>query len=425
MKEYLMREFNIDEWVIDLVNSEEALLKDRFSGFNAALEVNQYKILKSLQKNRISDMHFSWTTGYGYGDIGREAAEKVYADVFNTEAALVRPNIVNGTHAIACTLFGILRPGDQLIYASGKPYDTLEEVIGNNGNGFGTLRDYGVTYDYVPLKDNHIDKEALTDKINDKTKVVAIQRSVGYDYRKAIALSEIKNITETIHGLNKDIIVMVDNCYGEFVYDKEPTDYGVDIMAGSLIKNPGGGLALTGGYIVGRRDLIDNISYRMTCPGIGSECGLTFGQTRNVLQGLFLAPKTVNGALKGSILCGAVFNKVGFEICPDISDERSDIIQAIKFNDPDIMVAFCQGIQSASPVDSHVAPMPWDMPGYKDQVIMAAGAFVQGSSIELSADAPLRAPFIAYYQGGLTYEHCKFGVIKALDELVKRGYVKL
>jgi len=425
MKEYLMKEFDIDEWVIDLVNEKEELLKDKFDSYNETLEINQYKILKSFQNNRISDMHFSWTTGYGYGDIGREAAEKVYADVFHTEDALVRPNIVNGTHALACTLFGILKPGDELIYSSGKPYDTLEEVIGNGKSSFGTLKDYGISYNYVPLNDNHIDKDVLLNKITDKTKVVSIQRSVGYDYRRAITLDEIKNITETIHSLNKDIIVMVDNCYGEFVYGHEPTDYGVDIMAGSLIKNPGGGLALTGGYIVGKKDLIESISYRMTCPGIGAECGLTFGQTRNILQGLFLAPKTVNGAIKGSILCGAVFKKAGFEICPGINDERSDIIQAIKFNDPDKMISFCQGIQSASPIDSHVTPMPWDMPGYNDQVIMAAGAFIQGSSIELSADAPLREPYIAYFQGGLTYEHCKFGVIKALDELVKRGYVKL
>lgn len=424
-KDYIIKEFNIKEKVLDIVDEHQRKLKDRFDVYDETMEKNQLKVIKAFQENRISDMHFAWNTGYGYDDPGRAATEKVYADLFNTDAALVRPNIVNGTHAIACTLFGILKPGEELIYCSGTPYDTLKEVIGTSGSSFGTLMDYGIKYKEVALSDGHIDENLLLKAISKDTKVVAMQRSTGYDWREALTIEEIKNITETIHKKNKDIIVMVDNCYGEFVSDIEPTDVGVDVMAGSLIKNPGGGLALSGGYVVGREDLIENISYRLTCPGIGAECGLTFGQTRAILQGLFLAPKAVNGALKGALLCGSVFNELGYEICPDIDSQRSDIIQAIKFNDPDMLVSFCQGIQSASPIDSHVSPIPWDMPGYTDQVIMAAGAFVQGSSIELSADAPLREPYIAYFQGGLTYEHSKFGVIKALDELIKRGYIKI
>ncbi|MBK5252982.1 MAG: methionine gamma-lyase family protein [Peptostreptococcaceae bacterium] len=424
-KEYIIEEFNIEEKVLDIVNSNQDKLIDRFNSYDEIMEKNQLKVLKAFQKNRISDMHFAWNTGYGYDDPGREATEKVYADIFNTEAALVRPNIVNGTHALACTLFGILKPGEELIYCSGAPYDTLQEVIGNTGSSFGSLKDYGIKYKEVALSNGQMDEEIIKKTITEQTKVVAMQRSTGYAWRNALTIEEIKNITETIHRINKDIIVMVDNCYGEFVSDIEPTDVGVDVMAGSLIKNPGGGLALSGGYVVGRKDLINNISYRLTCPGIGAECGLTFGQTRAILQGIFLAPKVVNGALKGAILCGSVFDELGYEICPDMNSKRSDIIQAIKFNNPDKLVSFCQGIQSASPIDAHVAPIPWDMPGYEDQVVMAAGAFVQGSSIELSADAPLREPYIAYFQGGLTYEHSKFGVIKALDELIKRGYIEL
>ncbi len=437
--EYLSQELGIDSRVLRFVNECEDSLNAEFTEIDDITSICQLKVLRAFQENHINATHFDWSTGYGYDDPGRAAVEKVYASVFHTESALVRPNIVNGTHAIATTLLGLLKPGDELIEASGSPYDTLETVIGkydrhdshdggsNEGPSFkGTIIDYGILYREVPLNDDmDVNLDAIRAAITDKTKVIAMQRSTGYDWRPAISLESIKRVTEMVHDINPSIIVMLDNCYGEFVDIIEPTDFGVDVMAGSLIKNPGGGLALSGGYIVGRNDLIERISYRLTCPGIGAECGLTFGQNRNVMQGLFLAPKVVNAAIKGASLTGLVYHRLGFEVMPPVNRKRSDIIQAIKFLDPDRTVAFCQAIQSASPIDSYVSPMPWDMPGYRDQVVMASGAFVQGSSIELSADAPLREPYIAYFQGGLTYEHSKFGVIKSLDVLYKKGLVQI
>ena len=441
-KEYLSTEFNIDEKVLAIVSDAEARLAERFAKIDDTTAICQMKVLKAFQDNHINATHFDWSTGYGYDDAGREAVERVYASVFGTEAALVRPNIVNGTHAIASTLLGILRPGDELIEVTGTPYDTLQTVIGRpdggaankRGNGSllgpedfkGTIIDYGIVYREVALGDDlDIDLDAIRQAVTPNTKVVAMQRSTGYDWRPAISLESLKKATELVHSIDPGIIVMLDNCYGEFVGTAEPTEFGVDVMAGSLIKNPGGGLALSGGYIVGRADLIEQISYRLTCPGIGAECGLTFGQNRNVLQGLFIAPKVVNAALKGALLAGTVYSMLGFEVMPPAGSDRSDIIQAIKFCTAERTVAFCQAVQSASPIDSYVSPMPWDMPGYEDQVVMAAGAFVQGSSIELSADAPLREPYIAYFQGGLTYEHSRFGVIKSLDTLYKKGLIAL
>lgn len=441
-KEYLNKEFKIDNDVLDLISEAEMFLADRFREIDDITAICQMKVLKAFQENHINATHFDWSTGYGYDDAGREAVERVYASVFGTEAALVRPNIVNGTHAIASTLLGILRPGDELIEVTGTPYDTLQTVIGRESgseankreddslscrrNFKGTIRDYGIVYKEVALGDDlDVDLEAIRNAVTPATCVVAMQRSTGYDWRPAISLKSLKAVTELVHEINPSIIVMLDNCYGEFVDITEPTDFGVDVMAGSLIKNPGGGLALSGGYIVGRADLIEQISYRLTCPGIGAECGLTFGQNRNVLQGLFLAPKVVNAALKGAILTGTVYDKLGFEVMPPADSNRSDIIQAIKFKTAERTVAFCQAVQSASPIDSYVSPVPWNMPGYEDQVIMAAGAFVQGSSIELSADAPLREPYIAYFQGGLTYEHSRFGLIKSLDTLKKKGLLTL
>ena len=427
--EYLNKEFGIDNLVLKMINKSESELSERFKKADDICAINQLKVLKAFQDNHINATHFDWSTGYGYDDPGRAAVEKVYSSVFHTEAALVRPNIVNGTHAIATTLLGLLKPGDELIEASGTPYDTLRTVIGtvkNNDKFNGTLLDYGVSYKEVTLNSDYdIDFKALKAAISAKTKVVAMQRSTGYDWRPAISLESIKKVAEIAHSINPEIIVMIDNCYGEFVDTYEPTDVGVDVMAGSLIKNPGGGLALSGGYIVGREDLIERISYRLTCPGIGSECGLTYGQNRHVLQGLFLAPEIVNSALKGAMLTGVVFSKLGYDVMPEAFAERSDIIQAIKFGNPDATVSFCQAVQSASPIDSYVSPTPWDMPGYEDQVVMASGAFVQGSSIELSADAPLREPYIAYFQGGLTYEHSRYGVIKSLNELARKGIVNL
>lgn len=420
--DFLRKELGIKEQAINMVNEAEKKLEPMFTELDDICAINQLKVLKAFQDNRINATHFNWNTGYGYDDDGREAVERVYASVFHTEAALVRPNIVNGTHAIATTLLGLLKPGDELIEASGKPYDTLGNVIGTakEGDNFtGTLLDYGVLYKEVPLtSDMDIDFDAVRSAISDKTKVVAMQRSTGYDWRPAISLSSIEKVATLVHEINPNIIVFIDNCYGEFVDTYEPTDVGVDIMAGSLIKNPGGGIALSGGYIVGRADLVEQVSYRLTCPGIGGECGLTYGQNRNVLQGLFLSPKIVNSAIKGATLCGVIYDKLGYEVMPRAFAKRSDIIQAIKFGDADKTCAFCNAVQSSAPIDSYVTPIPWDMPGYQDQVIMAAGAFVMGSSIELSADAPLREPYIAYFQGGLTYEHARFGVLKSINALL-------
>lgn len=422
----LQDKFKIDPRVLELTEAAEKETAEDFKVLDDIMTYNQYKILDAFQKNRLSDMHFGWNTGYGYDDAGRDAIEKVYADIFHTDKALVRPTIVNGTHALAITLLGILRPGDELIYCTGGPYDTLEEVIGIRGEGNGSLKDYGISYKQVELLPvGSIDLNGIAEAITDKTRMVTVQRATGYGWRKAITIDEIARWAEFVENLNPDIIKMTDNCYGEFLDIKEPTDVGVDVIAGSLIKNPGGGLALTGGYVCGRADLIDKIQYRMTCPGIGGECGLTFGQTRAMFQGLFQAPKVVNGAVKGAILCGKAYEKLGFEVCPKPEDKRSDIIQAVRLKTPEAVEAFCQAIQAAAPVDSHVSPIPWDMPGYESQVIMAAGAFVQGSSIELSADAPMREPYNVYFQGGLTYEHSKFGVIKSLDTLLKKGIIKL
>ena len=423
--ELLIKDLEIEEKVLTLIKEAEQAVSKEFSSLDDIMAYNQYKVLSALQKNRIADMHFAWNTGYGYDDPGREAVEKVYAEIFGTEAALVRPTIVNGTHALAITLMGVLRPGDELIYCSGGPYDTLEEVIGIRGQGMGSLKDYGITYRQVELlPDGSIDLETLGKTISKKTKMVSVQRATGYGWRKSITVNQIKELTEFVHQKNPDIVCMADNCYGEFLDVKEPTNVGIDVMAGSLIKNPGGGLALTGGYVCGRSDLIEKISYRMTCPGIGGECGLTFGQTRSMLQGIFMAPKVVNGAVKGAILCAKVYEMLGYEVCPGIDDPRSDIIQAVRLGSAEAVVAFCEGIQAAAPIDAHVTPLPWAMPGYESEVVMAAGAFVQGSSIELSADAPIREPYNVYFQGGLTYEHSKFGVLKSVNQLYKKGLLE-
>lgn len=422
----LNKSFGIHESVLDTITTAENQIGDIFQELDSIMVYNQYKVLEAFQKNHIADMHFGWNTGYGYNDPGREALEKVYSHIFRTDAALVRPIIVNGTHALTLTLAGILRPEDELIYCTGNPYDTLEEVIGIRGEGKGSLKDFGIKYKQVELRqDGTIDLPALKAAISEKTRVVTVQRATGYGWRKAITIPEIREWTSFVKSIRPDIICMVDNCYGEFLDTKEPTEVGADVVAGSLIKNPGGGIALTGGYIAGRADLIELISWRMTSPGIGGECGLTFGQTRTMLQGLFLAPKTVNGAVKGAVLCAKVFENLGYDVSPKPEEPRSDIIEAVKLGSPESVIAFCEGIQASAPVDSHVKPVPWDMPGYEDQVIMAAGAFVQGSSIELSADAPIRPPYIVYFQGGLTYEHSKFGVMKALQTLYDKNLVKL
>lgn len=421
-KEILLNRYNIDPRAIDAVYSAENQLKSQFAEYDAMAEINQLKVLGAMQEHRLSDMHFNWNTGYGYDDSGREITEKIFATAFGGEASLVRTGFVNGTHALATCLAGILRPNDHLIYCTGKPYDTLEEVIGTRGAGMGSLMEFGITYDQVELTENaQFDFEKIKEKIKAETKVVGIQRATGYGFRPSISMEQIAEFVKFIKAISKDIIVFVDNCYGEFLDTKEPLEVGCDVMAGSLIKNPCGGLALSGGYVCGRKDIVDMVSYRLTCPGIGDECGLTYGQTRNILQGLFIAPKVAVNAIKGAALCGLVYEKMGFDVCPKTGELRSDIIQAITLGSRERLISFCKGVQNAAPVDSFVSPEPWPMPGYDCNVVMAAGAFVQGSSIELSADGPAREPFNVYFQGGLTYEHSKFGVLKSLDQLYKDG----
>ncbi|GMG97065.1 methionine gamma-lyase family protein [Tepidimicrobium xylanilyticum] len=419
----LCKLYGLDEKIIKFVDDKERLLKDKFNYIDEIREYNQYKVIRKIQESKLSSTDFNWTTGYGYGDIGRDKVEEIYSLIFNTEDALVRPIIVSGTHAITLTLSGLLRPNDEFISISGTPYDTLLKVIGVKGKEKGTLLEYGIKYKEVPLKNGRIDVDRVVKCISSSTKLLLIQRSTGYSDRKAITIDEMKRAIKIIKEKYKNIIIMVDNCYGEFVEIKEPTEVGADIMAGSLIKNPGGGIALTGGYIVGKSELVEQISNRSTAPGLGKDCGLTFGTTRSTLQGLFVAPHVVAEALKGALLVGMVYKELGFEIVPDIDDTRSDIIQAVKFDSPDRVIEFCKGIQEAAIVDSYVTPVPWDMPGYQDKVIMASGGFIDGSSIELSADAPMREPYYAYFQGGLTYQHCKLGVMKSLNNLYHNNLI--
>lgn len=415
LKEY----YGLDDETFELSNEVMEDIKEQFDKIKEIREYNQYKVLRAMQRANLSDNHFNWTTGYGYNDIGREKIEEIYADVFGAEDALVRPIIVNGTHALSLCIQGLVRPGDEILSITEKPYDTLQGVIGIREEK-GSLKEFGVTYQDVDfLPDGNIDLETVKKKINDRTKLVMIQRSKGYSWRKSLSIDDIKEAIDVVKSVNKDLIVMVDNCYGEFLDTKEPTEVGADIMAGSLIKNPGGGLALTGGYIAGRKDLVEMISYRLTTPGIGKECGLTFGTTRNVLQGFFMAPYITSQAVMGAIYCARMFEKLGYEVLPKYNDLRSDIIQVVRLKNAEEVIAFCQGVQAAAPVDSYVKPEPWAMPGYEDEVIMAAGAFIQGSSIELSADAPIRPPYNVYFQGGLTFDHSKMGTLKAVEYIKK------
>lgn len=424
-KDILCHEFNLDRRVIDYVNDIENEITDKFREIDEIKAYNQFKVIKAMQENRLSSTDFYWTTGYGYGDIGRDKVESVYASVFNTEDALVRPTIASGTHAITLTLSGILRPSDELIAISGAPYDTLQKVIGVKGDVSGTLIEYGIIYKEIPLINNIIDLESVKNTISEKTKMVMIQRSTGYSDRRALTIDEIEEAIKSIREYNTEVIIMVDNCYGEFLELREPTDVGADIIAGSLIKNPGGGLALSGGYIVGKQNLVEQVANRLTAPGLGKECGLTFGTSRTTMQGLFLAPHIVAEAVKGALLVAKTYKELGFKIVPEIDDKRSDIIQGVELLMPERVSEFCKGIQAASTVDSYVVPEAWDMPGYEDKVIMAAGGFIEGSSIELSADGPMREPYYVYYQGGLTYEHCKLGVLMSLNNLYNKNLVNL
>ena len=397
--------------------------KDRFAEIDETAEYNQLKVLKALQKNQVSEACLLGTTGYGYNDLGRDTLEAVYADIFHAEDALVRPQITCGTHALALALMSNLRPGDEILSPVGKPYDTLEEVIGIRPSK-GSLAEYGITYKQVDLLDDgSFDFENIKTAINEKTRLVTIQRSKGYQTRPTLSVTRIGELIAFVKSIKPDVICMVDNCYGEFVERMEPTDVGADMVVGSLIKNPGGGLAPIGGYIAGKRECVENAAYRLTSPGLGKEVGASLGVLSSFYQGIFLAPTVTAGALKGAIFAANVYEKLGFKVVPNGTESRHDIIQAVEFGTPEGVIAFCEGIQAAAPVDSHVTPEPWDMPGYDAKVIMAAGAFVSGSSIELSADGPIKPPYAVYFQGGLTWQHAKFGILKSLQSLKNKGIV--
>lgn len=400
-------------------------LRQRFDGIDAVAEYNQGKVIAAMQKNRVNATHFAATTGYGYNDDGRDNLERVYADVFHTEAALVRPQITCGTHALTVALSANLLPGDELLSPVGAPYDTLEEVIGIRESKC-SLKEYGVTYAQADLKaEGTFDYDAIRQKINERTKLITIQRSKGYATRPSFSVAQIGELIAFCKSVKPGVKVMVDNCYGEFVEAIEPSDVGADMVVGSLIKNPGGGLAPIGGYIAGRKDLIDACGYRLTSPGLGKEVGASLGVIKSFYQGLFLAPTVVAGALKGAIFAANIYERLGYAVVPNGTESRHDIIQAVEFGTPEGVIAFCKGIQAAAPVDSYVTPEPWAMPGYDSDVIMAAGAFVQGSSIELSADGPIKPPYAVYFQGGLTWPHAKLGILMSLEYLVRDGIVTL
>ena len=421
----MYQELGVDKDVCDFGTAIEAALKDRFDQIDTVTEYNQLKVISAMQKCRVSAECFQGSTGYGYNDLGRETLEAVYAAVFHTEAALVRPQITCGTHALALALAGNLRPGDEMISISGKPYDTLEEVIGIRPSN-GSLAEYGITYSQVDLTpEGEFDLEGIKKAISDKTKLVEIQRSKGYQTRPSLSVKKIAEAIQYVKSIRSDIIIMVDNCYGEFVETMEPSDFGADMVVGSLIKNPGGGLAPIGGYIAGTNACIENCAYRLTSPGLGKEVGASLGVNKDFFQGLFLAPTVVGGALKGAIFAANIYEKLGFHVIPNGSESRHDIIQAVEFGYPEGVIAFCEGIQAAAPVDSYVTPEPWAMPGYDSNVIMAAGAFIQGSSIELSADGPIKPPYAVYFQGGLTWQHAKLGILKSLQRMKERNLVDL
>lgn len=409
-----------------LVKKVEQQIAEVHKEIDEKMENNQFRVLQSYQKHRVSDSHFMPSTGYGYDDIGRDTLELIYADVFGGEAGLVRPQIISGTHAISIALFGVLRPGDELLYITGKPYDTLEEIVGIRGNGVGSLKEFGISYDSVALTDDGaINWDEVAGKIKPNTKMIGIQRSKGYATRPSFTVEEIGQMISYVKEIKPDLVVFVDNCYGEFVEEQEPCHVGADLMAGSLIKNPGGGLAKTGGYIVGKKQWVEACSYRMTSPGIGAEAGASLYSLQEMYQGFFLAPHVVGQALKGAVLTAALLEQLGMNSSPKWDAKRTDLIQSVQFDDRDKMISFCQAIQFASPINSYVTPHPSYMPGYEDDVIMAAGTFIQGASIELTADGPLRPPYVAYVQGGLTYAHVKMAICLAIDHLIEKGLLDL
>lgn len=421
--ETLYEQMGLSKEVIQYGEDVLESLKDRFAEIDAVAEYNQAKVIKALQECKVSEACLLGTTGYGYNDLGRDTLEEVYANIFHTEDALVRPQITCGTHALALALMSNLRPGDELLSPVGKPYDTLEEVIGIRPSK-GSLAEYGITYAQVDLlEDGGFDWDGIRKAINERTRLVTIQRSKGYQTRPTLSVKRIGELIAFIKGIKPDVICMVDNCYGEFVETMEPTDVGADMVVGSLIKNPGGGLAPIGGYIAGKKECVENAAYRLTSPGLGKEVGASLGIMSNFYQGLFLAPTVTSGALKGAIFAANLYERMGYAVIPNGTESRHDIIQAITFECPEGLTAFCKGIQAGAPVDSFVTPEPWDMPGYDSQVIMAAGAFVSGSSIELSADGPMKPPYAVYFQGGLTWQHAKFGILKTVQTCLDDGLI--
>ena len=408
----------IDEKIENLINIAEEQVKKEFVKIDKIAQKNSLKVLNAFQNNKVSEIHFQSTTGYGYGDIGRETIEKIYSEIFKSEDSLVRSQFISGSHALTVTLFALLRPGDTFMSITGKPYDTLDSVIGFNDNQ-SSLKAYDISYEQIDLINNEFDFDLIEKKLQEKKiKLIEIQRSRGYSTRKSICLDKVEEVIKKIKQIDKDVIIMIDNCYCEFVGEKEPIEIGADIAVGSLIKNLGGGVAPNGAYVVGKRNLIELIAERLTVPGQGKEVGPTLGINKNILQGLFLAPSVVKSSLKTAILASKVLENLGYKVDPKFDEIRADIVQTIEFGNPDELIKFCQGIQMGSPIDSNSIPEPWDMPGYEDKVIMASGAFTAGSSIELSCDAPIRKPYIAYLQGGLTYEYGKLGVIKALQNII-------
>ncbi|KRK46470.1 methionine gamma-lyase family protein [Dellaglioa algida] len=408
---------NLPDKLVEIVAETDTQIESKLKEIDEQVLFNQQKVLEAFKKNNVSETYFAGSTGYGYDDIGRDGLDRIYADVFKTESAMVRPQIVSGTHSISTALFGMLRPGDDLLYITGMPYDTIQAVIGVSGTGIGSMKEYGIGFDYVPLTDDdHMDIEGLKEKLTDKVKVVAIQRSRGYATRDSFVVSEIADMIKEVRNISKDIIIFIDNCYGEFSETIEPTEVGADIMAGSLIKNAGGGLAKTGGYIVGRADLIEQAGYRLTTPGTGNEEGATLNVMRDFIQGFFLSPHVTGEAIKGAIYTSALLEKMGLDVSPKWDAPRTDLIQTVNFGKPEPMVKFAQAIQHESPVDAYVEPKPSEMAGYEDKVIMAAGTFVEGASVELSADGPLREPYTLYVQGGLTYAHVKLAVTAAVEK---------
>ena len=413
-------DMGIDKEVYEYCQKAEDTLYERFQSIDKTAEYNQVKVLHAMQKHQLSEAHLYPSTGYGYNDIGRDALEQVYAEIFHAEDALVRSQITCGTHALHIALAGNLRPGDEILSPVGKPYDTLDEIIGIRPST-GSLAEYGVTYRQVDLlPDGSFDWDGIRNAITDKTRLVEIQRSKGYATRPTLSVEQIGMLIAFIKSIRSDIICMVDNCYGEFVETIEPTDVGADMAVGSLIKNPGGGLAPIGGYIVGTKECVERAAYRLTAPGLGKELGASLGVTASFIQGLFLAPTVTASALKGAILAANVYESLGYHTIPNATEPRYDIIQAVEFGDPDLLIAFCEGIQAASPIDSYVTPTPWAMPGYDSDVIMAAGTFVSGASIELSADGPIKPPYAVYFQGGITYPHAKYGIMKSLQRIVDK-----